>query len=164
MRSNLIRTHRSAAFALLVALLAATVVAQAPDPHIGVWRLNPAKSKCTEPGPVPKSNTATWEVVASGTKVTSDGIAADGTPRHWESITKYDGKDSPITGANPDGDTVARTRIDARTIRSVTKKAGTVTITANSVVSPDGKTRTVTTTGVNGAGQKVHNVAIYEKQ
>jgi len=163
MRSNLIRTHRSAAFALLVALLAATVVAQAPDPHIGVWRLNPAKSKY-EPGPVPKSNTATWEVVASGTKVTSDGIAADGTPRHWESITKYDGKDSPITGANPDGDTVARTRIDARTIRSVTKKAGTVTITANSVVSPDGKTRTVTTTGVNGAGQKVHNVAIYEKQ
>jgi hypothetical protein len=163
MRSHLIRAHRSAAFAVFAALLAATFVAQAPDPHIGVWKLNPAKSKY-DPGPVPKSATTTWEVVAGGTKVTSDGIAGDGTPRRWESTTNYDGKDSPITGANPDGDTVARTRIDARTIRSVTKKGGKVTVTATSVVAPDGKTRTVTTTGVNGAGQKVHNIAVYEKQ
>ena len=83
-------------------------------------------------------------------------VAADGTPRRWESITKYDGE-VPITGANPEGDTVARTRVDARTVRSVTKKGGKVTITQTSVVSPDGKTRTVTTTGVNAAGQKVNN-------
>ena len=163
MRSNLIRAHRSAAFAaVVVALLAGAVIAQAPDPHIGVWKLNPAKSKY-DPGPTPKSGTATWEVVAAGIKVTTDGIAADGTPTHWESTTKYDGKDSPITG-NPYGDTIARTRIDARTIRSVMKKGGKVTVTQNSVVAPDGKTRTVTTTGVNAAGQKVNNVAFYEKQ
>ena len=128
-----------------------------------MWKLNPAKSKY-DPGPVPKSATTTWEVVAAGTKVTTDGIAADGAARHWESTTNYDGKDSPITGANPDGDTVARTRVDARTVRSVMKKGGKVTITQTSVVAPDGKTRTVTTTGVNGAGQKVNNVAVYEKQ
>lgn len=117
-----------------------------------------------DPGPAPKSGTTKWEVVAAGTKNTSDGISADGTPRHWESTTNFDGKDAPITGNNPDGDSVARTRIDAMTIRSVTKKAGKVTRTQTSVVSPDGKTRTVTTTGVNAAGQKVHNVAVYEKQ
>ena len=79
--------------------------------------------------------------------------------RRWDAETlgihyQYDGKDSPITGANPEGDTVARTRVDARTVRSVTKKGGKVTITQTSVVAPDGKTRTVTTTGVNAGGPK----------
>jgi len=161
---NVTRDYRSVAFAaMFVALLASAVSAQAPDPHLGVWKLNLAKSKY-DPGPAPKSATTTWEAGAAGTKVTTDGIAADGTPRRWASTTNYDGKDSPITGANPDGDTVARTRIDARTVRSVTKKGGKVTLTQTSVVAPDGKTRTVTTTGVNAAGQKVNNVAVYEKQ
>jgi hypothetical protein len=31
-------------------------------------------------------------------------------------------------------------------------------------VSSDGKTRTVTTTGMNAAGQAVNNVAVYDKQ
>ena len=164
MRLNLSRAYRSAAYAAsFVCVLAGAALAQAPDPHIGVWKLNLAKSKY-DPGPAPKSGTATWEVVAAGTKISTDGVAADGTPRRWESITKYDGKDSPITGANPEGDTVARTRVDARTVRSVTKKGGKVTITQTSVVSLDGKTRTVTTTGVNAAGQKVHNIAVYQRQ
>ena len=59
---------------------------------------------------------------------------------------------------------VAPRGVDARTVRSVTKKAGKVTLTQTSVVAPDGKTRTLTTTGVNAAGQKVNNVAVYEKQ
>ena len=164
MQSNHIGNYRSAAFAaVFVALVAGAVAAQPPDPHIGVWKLNPARSKY-DPGPAPKSTTSTREVVATGTKVTTEGISADGTPRRWESTTNYDGKDSPITGNNPEGDTVARTRIDARTVRSVTKKGGKVTLTQTSVVAPDGKTRTVTTTGVNAAGQKVNNVAVYEKQ
>jgi hypothetical protein len=164
MRLHFSRAYLSAAYAaLFVCVLASSVFAQAPDPHLGVWKLNLAKSKY-DPGPAPKSATSTWEVVAAGTKVSTDGIAADGTPRRWESITKYDGKDSPITGANPEGDTVARTRVDERTVRSVTKKGGKVTITQTSVVSPDGKTRTVTTTGVNAAGQKVNNIAVYERQ
>jgi len=31
-------------------------------------------------------------------------------------------------------------------------------------MAADGKTRTLTTTGVNAAGEKVHNVLVYEKQ
>jgi len=49
-------------------------------------------------------------------------------------------------------------------VRTVSKKAGKVTTTQTSKVSPDGKTRTVTTKGVNGKGQKVNNVAIYDRQ
>jgi hypothetical protein len=59
---------------------------------------------------------------------------------------------------------IARTRINATTVQAIAKKAGKVTITQRSVVSADGKTRTVTTTGMNAKGQQVNNVAVYEKQ
>ena len=53
----------------------------------------------------------------------------------------------PITGNNPNADMVAVKRIDAHTLESVNKKGGKVTTTQRNVVSADGKTRTVTTTG-----------------
>ena len=164
MQPNVTHNYRSAAcVAIFVALLASAVIAQATDPHVGVWKLNLAKSKY-EPGPGPKSGTTKWEVVAAGIKVTADDVLADGTTRHWESTANFDGKDYPVTGNSPNGDTVARTRVDARTIKAINKKDGKVTTTQTSVVSADGKTRTVTTTGVNAAGQKVHNVTVYDKQ
>jgi hypothetical protein len=83
--------------------------------------------------------------------------------RHWEFTANYDGKDSPVTG-NPDADTVARTRIDANTVQTISKKGGKVMTTQTSAVSSDGKTRTVTTKGVNASGQQVSNVAVYERQ
>ena len=59
---------------------------------------------------------------------------------------------------------VARTRTNANTVQTISKKGGKVTTTQTSVVSADGKTRTVTTKGVNASGQQVNNVAVYEKQ
>lgn len=164
MRSNVTRDYRSAACAaLFVTMLAGAVMGQAPDPSIGVWKINVAKSTY-DPGPARKSGTAKWEAVPSGTKVTVDDVLTDGTTQHWESTATYDGKEYPVTGTSPYGDTVARTRIDARTLQTVYKKGGKVTVTQTSVVAPDGKTRTVTSSGVNAAGQKLHNVVVYEKQ
>jgi len=142
--------------------LAAPAFAQA-DPQVGAWKLNLAKSKY-DPGPAPTGATTTIEAAGQGTKVTVDQTLADGTKRHYTFTGDYDGKDTPITGDNPDADTVARTRVDARTVKTVQKKGGKVTVTQTSAVSRDGKTRTVTSTGVNGKGQKVHNVAVYERQ
>ena len=133
------------------------------DPQVGVWRLNVAKSKYS-PGPAPKSATTRIEAAGAGTKVIVDQALADGTTRHWEFTANYDGKDSPVTGNNPDADTVARTRINATTVQTISKKGGKVTTTQTSAVSSDGKTRTVTTKGVNASGQQVNNVAVYEKQ
>jgi hypothetical protein len=96
--------------------------------------------------------------------LTVDQTQADGTTRHWEVTANYDGKDSPITGNNPDADMVARTRVNATTIKTINKKGGKVTTTQTSTVSADGKTRTVTTTGMNAAGQQVKNVAVYDRQ
>jgi hypothetical protein len=133
------------------------------DPQVGVWKLNVAKSKYS-PGPVPKSATTRIEAVGAGTKGIVDQTLSDGTIRHWEFTANYDGKDSPVTGNNPDADVLARTRINATTVQTISKKGGKVTTTQTSAVSSDGKTRTVTTKGVNGSGQQVNNVAVYEKQ
>jgi len=145
----------------LSAFLVGTAFAQA-DSQVGVWHLNVAKSKYS-PGPAPKSATTTIEAAGAGTKVTVDQVMADGSKRHWEFTGNYDGKDSPVTGNNPDADAVARTRIDAATVQAISKKGGKVTLTQTSAVSTDGKTRTVTTKGVNAGGQQVNNVAVYEK-
>jgi hypothetical protein len=145
------------------AVLAGTVLAQAADPQVGNWTLNVAKSTFS-PGPAPKSATTKIEAAGAGTRVIVDQTMADGTVRHWEVTANYDGKDAAITGENPDADMVARTRVNANTVKSVSKKGGKVTFTQTSTVSADGKTRTVTTRGVNASGQKVNNVAVYEKQ
>jgi hypothetical protein len=44
------------------------------------------------------------------------------------------------------------------------KKDGKAVMTVNIVVSPDGKTRTVTTNGTDAAGKKYTSVAVYDKQ
>ncbi len=133
------------------------------DPQVGLWRLNVAKSKYS-PGPAPKSATTRIEAAGAGAKVVVDQELADGTKRHWEFTANYDGKDVAVTGNNPDSDMVARTRIDANTVQTVSKKGGKVMATQTSAVSSDGKTRTVTTKGVNASGQQVNNVAVYERQ
>lgn len=149
--------------ATFVTVLAGAVLAQAADPQVGTWTLSVAKSTYS-PGPTPKSGATKIEAAGMGTKVVVDQVMGDGAVRHWEFTSNYDGKDSPVTGNNPDADMVARTRVNATTVQSIAKKGGKVTTTQTSVVSADGKTRTVTTKGVNAAGQTVNNVAVYEKQ
>ena len=146
----------------LSSLTIAAPLAQS-DPHVGVWTLNVAKSKYS-PGPAPKSATTKIEAVGDGTRFVVDQVMADGTTRHWESTANYDGKDVPVIGNNPNSDTTSRKRINATTVETVSKKAGKVTVTQRSVVSADGKTRTVTTTGVDASGKQVNSVAVYEKQ
>jgi hypothetical protein len=149
-----------AAGVLTVAVLA---TAQPKDPFVGTWRLNLAKSTYS-PGPPPKSTTSTYETAGQGYKVSVKTEPASGPAQQWSYTSNLDGKDSPITGNNPNADTVAAKRIDANTLEIVNKKGGKVMTTQKNVVAPDGKTRTVTTTGTDAQGQKVNNVAVYEKQ
>ena len=164
MKTTLKRAFVSAAvLGVFATALAGTALAQAADPQIGTWKLNVAKSTYN-PGPAPKSATTKIEAAGAGAKVIVDSTAADGTARHWEFTADYDGKDVPMTGNNPDADTVARTRVNANTVQTISKKAGKVVTTQQSTVSADGKTRTVTSKGVNAAGKTIDNVAVYEKQ
>jgi hypothetical protein len=147
----------------LVVFLGGTAFAQSSNPEVGTWKLNVAKSKFS-PGAGAKSRTVKIEAAGAGIKQTIDEVAEDGTVRHNESTANYDGKDVPIVGDSPLGDTVARTRINATTTRTVWKKSGKVTSTNTAVISSDGKTRTTTTKGTNALGKPNDGVAVYDKQ
>ena len=148
---------------LALAMLAVAVGLRAQqDPLIGTWKLNLAKSKYS-PGPPPKSQTLKVEAQGDALKITADTVNADGTTQHLQYTAKPDGKDYPITG-DPDRDSTTMKRIDAYTTEVAGKKAGKATMTFRRVVSKDGKTVTITGTGTNAKGQKVNNVAVYDKQ
>ena len=151
------------ALAIAMSALAAITAAQSKDPFVGTWRLNAAKSKYS-PGPVPKSVTSTYEAAGKGYKVSVRNEPASGPVQEYSYSTNLDGTDAKMTGNNPNADTISVKRIDAHTLETVNKKGGKVTTTQRNVVSADGKTRTVTTTGTDGQGQKVNNVGVFEKQ
>ena len=147
--------------AALIALAGVATPATAADSMVGTWKLNAAKSKSPY-----KSGTSVSEAVGDGLKVTVDLVGADGTPYHWSWTAKYDGKDVPVTGKTPYGDngTVALTRVDANTVKIVSKIGGKTTINQTITTSADGKTRTVTTKGVDAKGQPIETTTVYDKQ
>ena len=147
---------------VLVAVLAFAMIAWGADSNLGTWKLNVDKSKYS-PGPAPKSVTLIIEAHDGGIKYTADGENAEGSPIHIEFTAKYDGQDNPVTGS-PDFNSIALKRIDAHTIEATIKKDGMVMGTSRTVISLDGKTRTLTSKGKNAAGQDVNNVVVYDKQ
>lgn len=151
--------HRFVGVAVLAGLVAVTALAQTKDPLVGTWKLNVAKSK-TEM----KSGTSVFEADGDGVKGSVDMVGADGTAYHWSFSAKYDGKDYPVTGKNPYGDTLALTRKGTNTVVIHVKQAGKPTVLQTIVVAADGKTRTNTTKGVDPSGKPVEAVSFYEKQ
>ena len=133
----------------------------AADPQMGTWKLNEAKSKIT-PGTT-KFNTVTFKTMFGNTKVTADGTDASGKPIHVEWSGKFDGKDYAVTG-DPSGNTRSYRKVDDRTLEVTVKKNGKVIVTARTIVSSDGKSRTATVSGTTPKGKKFKNVAVYDKQ
>ena len=147
--------------AIVLAAASAVGFAQA-DPHVGTWVLSLEKSKFA-PGTTPKSQRSIYAAAGQGFKVTTATVDAAGAAVNTEYTAEADGKDHPVKG-NPDGDTTALKRVDSHTIEFTRKKGGKVVQTARSAVAKDGKSRTVTVTGVNAKGQKVNTVGVWIKQ
>jgi hypothetical protein len=152
---------------LLAALAVSTTIAfpaalrAQADMSAGTWELNVAKSSST--GALAKSQTRTWEVSGQSVKYTMKGIDDQGRPMLQQYTAAYDGKDYPTSGyAN--SDTIALTRVDERTVRYVQKKAGKVVGTGTRVVSADGKTMTLTSSGTNSSGQPTQSTMVFEKR
>ena len=145
----------------LVLCFVGIAVCFADDANMGTWKLNEAKSKLS-PG-APKNTTVVYEAAGDNVKVTIDGTDKDGKPTHNEWTGKFDGKDYPVTG-DPNSDARSITKIEDRTLGFNVKKGGTATISGRIVVSADGKTRIVTTSGTDAKGNKVKSTVVYDKQ
>jgi hypothetical protein len=146
----------------LATLFAAVVVCfAAGDLNMGTWQLNEAKSNIS-PGTA-KNVTVVYAAAGDSVKVTVDGVDADGKPAHNEWTGKFDGKDYPLTG-DPTADARVYKRVDDHTLALTNKKGGKVALTGRVVISADGKSRTVTTTGTDAKGQKISSTMVYDKQ
>jgi hypothetical protein len=141
--------------------LVAGALCFADDSNMGTWKLNEAKSKMAAGSP--KNNTVVYEAAGDKVKVTVDGVDADGKPTHNEWTGSFDGKDYAVTG-DPTSDMRSYTKVDDHTLDMTIKKDGKATVTGKIVVAADGKSRTVTTNGMDAKGKKVKNTVVYDKQ
>lgn len=147
--------------AVFTAAMGLAAAAQAPDPLVGTWKLDLAKSTYKS-GPTPKSVTVVIDAAGKGIKVAVDAVTADG-PMKWSYTSARDGKDAPVTG-HPYYQAAAVTQSSPTEGTIVYKSGGKAVVTAKTAVSKDGKTLTVTTSGTDAKGQALSSVAVYTKQ
>ncbi len=95
--------------------------------------------------------------------MTTDAIPADGQPTHSVIEAKFDGKPYEVQGNQ---NAIARVykRVNARTVESQDTANGKPSFKRTEVVSADGKTLTMTSTGPNAQGIVNNNVVVYDKQ
>ena len=148
------------ALAALLAIASAVIAADAPDPVIGTWKLNTAKSTGAT---LPRSETRTYAASAGGIALTWKRVGADGKETSVETTFKYDGKDYPVTGS-PDFDALSAKRVDANTIDSTQKRMGKAVGTTKRTVSKDGKTLTLVSKLTNAKGEVVNTTLVYDRQ
>jgi hypothetical protein len=146
---------------LLLVLLSASAI-WAADASIGTWKLNVSKSTF-KPGPPPVAELRIYKAQPRGVQTTVRTTWADRLTTTVEYPANYDGKDYPVEGSR-DVDAVVLTRKDDFTSAATLKHAGKEIGVARRVVSPDGKTMTISYKGVNTRGDQVDNVAVYDRQ
>jgi len=125
---------------VLVAIVGAVALAQSSDPQVGTWKLNAGKSK----GTMFTGGTVTVEPAGQGFKTSVDLVGQGGTPSKWSFTAQPDGKDNPITGETPFGNTLSMTRVDARTLKTTIKqdRSFTAKTSQSGVISGDNATIT----------------------
>jgi hypothetical protein len=164
MRATWTRLAVGIAFTVVCAVaLSVSATAQPPDPFVGTWKMDVAKSTY-KPGPAPKSLTVDITAAADKTfKVAADGVDSEGKPMKAGYTAARDGKDVPVTGS-PAFDTAALTQTGPNDVTVVYKKGGKPALTGKASVAKDGKTMTISYTGTDPKGQAINNVVLYVKQ
>jgi len=152
---------RTIVCALAMLFAAVVVCVAAENAHMGTWKLNEAKSKI--PAGSAKNMTVVYAMAGDSVTLTTDGVDANGKPTHTEWTGKFDGKDYPVTGS-PDVDMRTFTQVNDHTLKISEKKGGKVVTTVRSIVSADGKSRTVTTTTTDANGKKTTSTRVYDKE
>jgi hypothetical protein len=132
------------------------------NPMIGTWKLNLDKSRFS-PGTAPRSATLNYQQDGQNFRNTGETIGAQGNSTTTVWLHIYDGQPHPTSGVS-DYDASAYTRVDGNTLIFSRFKAGRLIATGTIVVSPDGKTETVTTTGTGTTLAAATSVSVWDKQ
>jgi uncharacterized protein YaiE (UPF0345 family) len=151
---------RTIVLTLLLCVLGA-VALFAQDVQMGTWKLNAAKSRFS--AGAMRYRVVVFQAAGDEVTVTVGGTDAHRKPTRNEWRGKFDGKDYPVVGDSRE-ETRSYTIVDDHTLGFNTKKGGEITISGRIVVSGDGRSRTVTTTGTDSRGRKFTSIAVYEKQ
>ncbi len=147
---------------LLTAITFCTLLAAAqPDPVLGVWKLNLARSRFN-PGPAPRSQTRTYRQTPNGIQVTIRSVGINGTPTTIEFPEKYDGKDYAVQGSDI-ADALAMVRINDYMAEATMKHGGTLVATARRLITDEGKTLVISFKEVSSE-HPVDNELVYDKQ
>jgi hypothetical protein len=153
-----------AAILLALAAFPAASAAQTPSSWFGSWSLNVARSTY-DPGPPPYKR-ATYTIEPWGTdgmKVIYDMVHPRGGATHLEWQGRIDGKDYALQGIDAFV-TYAYNEMSPGVYETIVKMGGRLAATSTVTLSPDGKTMTTTTKGVDSAGRPVTTITVYEKQ
>ena len=137
------------------------------DPFLGAWRLNLAKSKFVNMPPLDKPLLMTIEGQADARLVIVEGITTDEKNIAYSFLIDFGGsKKSPVEGTNmPNGeDTITANKVDDHTIDATGTKAGKVVYTSHVVVSPDGKSITITSEGTDPQGKPTSDTTVWDKK
>jgi hypothetical protein len=160
-QGELIMNRRHTCIALVLIVSSASLFG-AENARIGTWKVNLNKSTYT-PGPKPTlASTLRIEAAGQGERVIVNGIA-DGKATNYSYTATIDGQPYATPGS-PYGDHATLRIVDERTSEMTYTTNGKVTRTARRMVSPDGKTLTIVSKGVNAKGEQYNNNVVYEKQ
>jgi hypothetical protein len=132
------------------------------SPQIGTWKLNLQKSEFI-PGPAPRSRTLNIAQDGQNIRDTVQTIDARGNASTSVVMHIYDGQPHPATGYT-DFDATVITQVDANNLIASRLKAGKLVQVGTFVISKDGKTVTVSITGIDIKGQPVKSISVYDKQ
>jgi hypothetical protein len=148
-----------ASFVVFLAGIAFAAAQTDESAQMGAWKLNETKSKFA-PG-ASRNTTVTYSAAGDNmVKIVTEGVDGDGKPTHTEWTGKFDGKDYKVTGT-ADYDTRSYIPSGKHALSMTIKKGAKTLMTGKVMVSPDGKSRTVTTSGFEPS---MSNTAVYDKE
>ena len=123
----------------------------------------PREVEITPPAAATKSQTLKFEATPAGTKLTADGVDAEGKPMSGGWTSKMDGKEVPLPEQLERRHGVTQEGRRQHLYEQV-EEGRQGDHDSKVVVSADGKTLTVTQTGKNAKGEAVNMTAVYVKQ
>jgi len=147
---------------LVAILLIATRATASTDPFLGEWKLNVQRSVYPA-GSCPKQMTIEMTATERGVRYHSKTTYANGTTTQAQYVAYYNGKQAAVMGDRGFLLPVSLKRINSRTVLASYMRGMQLIASSRRVVSPDGRSMTVTTKSRSSPGKSATTMGWYER-